>query len=335
MNLKNILIVNDSKEDKMKKISVIVPCYNEEDVIEDFYVTLTNVLQNKMSLKNYEIIFVNDGSRDYTIKKIQEFSLKDEHVAYLSFSRNFGKESAMYAGLQYSEGEFTVIMDSDLQHPPEIIVEMYKQMQTEQYDMIATRRANRGSDSALRAICGELFYKVMNRISGIDMGNNAMDFRMLNRKAKMAIMSMAEYNRFSKGIFEWIGFRTKWIEIEIPERKAGNSKWSFISLLKYSIDGCLAFSTLPLALSSFLGIMFCIIALLIIISMIIIAGIEGVSGNGYATIICTILIVGGVQLFCMGILGQYLAKAYMEIKNRPKFLLQDISSNKKEGNKIC
>lgn len=275
------------------------------------------------------MLFIDDGSKDTTAAIIKELHEKDEHVEFLSFSRNFGKESAIYAGLQFSDGDYTVIMDADLQHPPEVILQMYEEMKSGRYDMIATRRKNRSSDTKLRAVGAKMFYKVMNKISGIDMGNNAMDFRMLNNKAKNAILSMGEYNRFSKGIFEWVGFRTCWLEIEIPERKAGTSKWSFVKLFRYSLEGCMAFSTLPLALSSFIGFALCVIAVLMIIIMVVQTMITGVEGSGYATIICTILLVGGVQLFCIGILGQYLSKAYLEVKRRPKFLIQDLSEKKR------
>lgn len=310
------------------KVSIVVPCYNEEDVINEFYLTTRKVLQEDMKLNDYEILFIDDGSRDKTADIIAELNANDSHVQFLSFSRNFGKESAMYAGLQYADGEYTVIMDADLQHPPEVIVKMYSEIRTGKYDMIATRRKNRKTDTRARAFLSQSFYKVMNKISGIDMGNNAMDFRMFNTKAKNAIIAMAEYNRFSKGIFEWIGFRTCWLEIEIAERKAGDSKWSFRKLIAYSLEGCIAFSTMPLALSSFFGILFCGIALFMILIMVFQALVYGIEGSGYATIICTILLVGGIQLFCVGILGEYLSKAYLEVKHRPKFLLQNISEEK-------
>lgn len=308
-----------------EKISVIVPCFNEEDVLEAFYQETTRILIDEMQLQDFEILFVDDGSKDRTYEILKKLSEKDEHVEFLSFSRNFGKESAMYAGLKYADGEYTVIMDADLQHPPCYIAQMYKLIKTKEYDMIATRRISRGRENRFRSFCSESFYKIMNRISGINMGNNAMDYRMFNKKAREAILSMTEYNRFSKGIFEWIGFKTFWLEIEIADRKAGTSKWSFKKLLLYSLEGCTAFSTLPLALSSFMGFLFCIVAVLMILIMAIQSIIMGVEGSGYTTIICAILLVGGVQLFCIGILGQYLSKTYMEVKGRPKFLIQDMS----------
>lgn len=313
-----------------EKISIVVPCYNEEETICDFYETTKSVLEEQMQLKRYEILFVDDGSEDKTAEIIRELSIRNEQVEFLSFSRNFGKESAMYAGLKYVEGDYIVIMDADLQHPPEVIPKMYQKISTGMYDMIATRRKNRSTDTKSRAFFGRLFYKFMNKISGIDMGNNAMDFRMFNKKARNAVLAVLEYNRFSKGIFEWIGFRTYWMEIEIADRKAGVSKWSFWKLFLYSLEGCLAFSTIPLALASVLGILLWIVAVIMIIAMVIHALITGVEGSGYATIVCMILLVGGVQLFCMGILGQYVSKAYLEVKRRPKFLIQDMSDGKKE-----
>lgn len=311
-----------------KKISVIVPCYNEEAVIKDFYKEITRVLSEEVKTQNYEVIFVNDGSRDCTHQIISELSERDEHIHFVSFSRNFGKESAMYAGLEYADGDYSIIMDADLQHPPRYIPEMIEKIETGDYDMVATRRKSRGNESRLRSFCSEAFYKFINRISGIDMGNNAMDYRLFNQKAKNAIVSLAEYNRFSKGIFEWIGFRTCWLEIEIDDRVAGESKWSFRKLLAYSIEGCVAFSTLPLHLSSMFGLLFCFIAFIIIVVTVIQALVYGTTGTGYATIICLILLVGGIILFCQGILGQYIAKDYLENKKRPIYLVQESSKDK-------
>ena len=312
---------------KKNRISIIVPCYNEEDVLHEFYVQTVKVLKDNMACEDYEIIFVDDGSKDRTCEIIEEFSKQDDHVEYISFSRNFGKESAMYAGLSYADGEYTVIMDADLQHPPTYIKDMYTIMQTGDYDMVATRRKSRGNESKIRSFCSELFYKLMNQISGIDMGNNAMDFRMFNRKAKQAIVNMSEYNRFSKGIFEWIGFRTYWLEIEINDRVAGESKWSFRKLISYSIEGCIAFSTAPLLISSIMGILLCVAAFLMVIFMVIWAFIYGTSGTGFATLICVMLMIGGILLFCMGILGQYIAKDYLENKKRPIYLVQKASKD--------
>lgn len=310
------------------KISVIVPCYNEAEVLKDFYHTTKTVLDEQICGADYEILFIDDGSKDATPEIIEKLSEEDEHVKFLLFSRNFGKESAMYAGLQYASGQYMVIIDADLQHPPHIIAEMYQEIKSGKYDMIATRRKNRNTDTKVRAFFSETFYKFMNRISGINMGNNAMDFRMLNRKATDAILSMTEYNRFSKGIFEWIGFRTHWLEIEIADRKAGKSKWSFKKLVAYSLEGCIAFSTLPLSLASIIGFLFCATALILIILMVIQALTEGAAGTGYATIVCIILLVGGIQLFCIGILGQYIAKTYLESKKRPKYLIQNCNTEK-------
>lgn len=312
------------------KISIVVPCYNEEDVLQDFYKEVTRVMREITTDINYEVIFVDDGSKDKTREIIEQLSSSDSNIEYISLSRNFGKESAMYAGLEYADGDYTVIMDADLQHPPHYIIDMYRLMLTGKYDMIATRRKSRGKESKIRSFCSKAFYKFMNKISGIDMGDNAMDYRMLNRKAKNAIVNLKEYNRFSKGIFEWIGFRTHWLEIEINERMAGESKWSFKKLLAYSIEGCVAYSTLPLYLSSLFGIVFCLIAFIMIIVMIIQALAYGNTGSGFATTICLILFVGGIQLFCIGILGQYLAKDYLENKKRPIFLVQSSSKEEKE-----
>lgn len=308
-------------------VSIVVPCYNEESVIHDYYTETTEILSKEGGIEDYEIIFVDDGSTDRTREIIKDLSKADSHVEYLSFSRNFGKESAMYAGLTYAEGVYTVIMDADLQHPPKYIPNMLEEMKSGDCDMVATRRKKRGKESVARSLMSQAFYKVMNRISGIDMGDNAMDYRMLNRKAKNAIINMAEYNRFSKGIFEWIGFRTKWMEIEINERQAGESKWSFRKLFAYSLEGIIAFSTMPLHISSVLGLLFFLAAFVMIAIMVVESLLYGVPGTGYVTIICLILLTGGLQFFCIGILGQYLAKDYLENKNRPIYLVQESSKD--------
>lgn len=307
-----------------------MPCYNEEAVLHEFYKEITRTLTDEMKLLDYEVVFVDDGSKDSTAQIIEELSGKDNHIQYVSFSRNFGKESAMYAGLVYADGDYTVIMDADLQHPPKYIPQMYQIMQSNNYDMVATRRKSRGNETKFASFCSESFYKLMNKISGINMGDNAMDYRMFNKRAKQAIVNLKEYNRFSKGIFEWIGFRTYWLEIEINDRVAGESKWSFKKLLAYAIEGCVAYSTLPLHLSSLLGILFCLIAFAMIVIMVIQAIAFGGTGSGYATIICLILLIGGIQLFCIGILGQYLAKDYLENKKRPIYLVQKSSKEEKE-----
>lgn len=310
---------------KTEKISVVVPCYNEEDVLLDFYKEISHVLSDKVDCSDYEVVFIDDGSSDRTCDIVKNFAKNDSHIEYVSLSKNFGKESAMYAGLKYADGDYTVIMDADLQHPPKYIPEMFKEIKTGKYDMIATRRKNRGNEPKFRTICSETFYKLMNTISGIDLRNNAMDYRMLNKTSKDAIINLTEYNRFSKGIFEWIGFRTHWLEIDINDRIAGESKWSFRKLFAYSVEGCVAYSTMPLHLSSLLGLVFCAIAFIMIIVMVVQALAFGISGTGFATIICLLLLIGGLQLFCLGILGEYLAKDYLENKKRPIFLVQDTS----------
>lgn len=319
--------MNNKEINAEDKISVVVPCYNEEDVLLEFYNTISMIFQDEMKYHNYEVVFVDDGSKDQTGIILEKLSEKDRHIHFVSLSRNFGKESAMYAGLQYADGKYTVIMDADLQHPPRYIPQMYKVIKEHNYDMVATRRKKRGNESKFSSFCSESFYRVMNKISGVNMGDNAMDFRMLNLKAKNAIVNLKEYNRFSKGIFEWVGFRTYWLEIEIDDRAAGESKWSFAKLLSYAIEGCVAYSTLPLHLSSLLGIFFCLLAFVMIVIMVIQAIVTGSFGSGYATIICVMLLIGGVQLLCLGILGQYLAKDYLENKKRPIYLVQKSSKD--------
>jgi len=307
------------------KISIVVPCYNEEEVVDSFYKEINRVFSDEMKGTHYEIIFVDDGSSDNTFQKIKRIRELDEKVHYVSLSRNFGKESAMYAGLQYADGDYTVIMDADLQHPPKYIPIMYATIKRTNVDMIATRRKQRSNEPRLASFFANTFYRVMNTISGINMGNNAMDYRMLNKRSKDAIVGLREYNRFSKGIFEWIGFKTIWLEIDVNMRVGGVSKWSFTKLLKYAIEGCVAYSTLPLSIASVVGLLFCIIAFGMIVVMVFQSMIWGIKGTGYATIICLMLIIGGIQLFCLGILGQYLAKDYLENKKRPIYLVQESS----------
>ena len=313
----------------MEKISVIVPCFNEEDSLPFFYEEI-NKVSNEMNEVSFEFLFVDDGSKDRTLSILKEYAFKDERVKYISFSRNFGKEAAIYAGLKNSCGDYVVIMDADLQDPPSLLPEMYQAVSEEGYDSAATRRVSRKGEPPVRSFFARLFYKIMNRISDADIMDGARDYRLMNRKMVDAILSMCEYNRFSKGIFGWIGFDTKWIEYENVERVAGETKWSFWKLFKYSIEGITAFSIEPLQIASVFGVLFSFIALIMIIVIIVRTLIFGDPTSGWPSLVCIIMLIGGIQLLCIGILGQYLAKTYLETKNRPIYISKDTNINKKQ-----
>ena len=313
----------------MKKISVIVPCFNEEDSLPFFYEEI-NKVSNEMIEVSFEFLFVDDGSKDRTLSILKEYAFKDERVKYISFSRNFGKEAAIYAGLKNSCGDYVVIMDADLQDPPSLLPKMYQAVSEEGYDSAATRRVSRKGEPPVRSFFARLFYKIMNRISDADIMDGARDYRLMNRKMVDAILSMCEYNRFSKGIFGWIGFDTKWIEYENVERVAGETKWSFWKLFKYSIEGITAFSIEPLQIASVFGVLFSFIALIMIIVIIVRTLIFGDPTSGWPSLVCIIMLIGGIQLLCIGILGQYLAKTYLETKNRPIYISKETNINKKQ-----
>ena len=305
-----------------EKISVIVPCYNEEEAIPFFYRKIAMVTED-MSDYDFEIIFVNDGSYDSTIDVIHKLADEDTRVKYLDFSRNFGKEAAIYAGLSHATGDYGVIMDADLQDPPELLPEMMNYIKNEGYDSVATRRVTRKGEPAVRSFFARRFYHLINKLSKTEIVDGARDYRLMNRKFIDAILELSEYNRFSKGLFGWVGFKTKWIEFENVNRIAGETKWSFWKLLLYSIEGIIGFSTLPLAVSAFLGILFCIVAFIFIIVIIVRTLVFGDPTSGWPSLACIILLVSGVQLFCMGILGAYLSKTYLEVKNRPIYICKD------------
>lgn len=304
----------------MEKISIIVPCYYEEKTLPFFYEKFQKIAK-KMSNINFELIFIDDGSKDNTLNLMKKYSNEDLRVKYISLSRNFGKESALYAGLQYSTGDYVAVMDADLQDPPELLEEMYKSLVNEKYDCIATRRVDRKGEPPIRSFFARCFYKIINKISNTDIVDGARDYRLMKRKVVNAILSIKEYNRFSKGIFGWVGFNTKWIEYENIERVAGDTKWSFWKLFKYSIEGIVAFSTVPLLISSVIGVLFFILSFVMICFIILRTLLFGDPVAGWPSMICVIFFVGGLQLFCTGILGQYLAKAYIETKNRPIYII--------------
>ena len=307
----------------MKKLlSVVVPCFNEEAALPFFYKEICLYLKKLKNL-NYELIFVDDGSNDNTINIIKEYSKLDKKVRFISFSRNFGKEAAMLAGLEYSKGDYVTLMDADLQDPPNLLFEMYESIVNEGYDVVATRRINRKGEPKIRSFFARKFYRIINRMSKIEMVDGARDFRLMKRKVVDAIISMKEYNRYSKGIFSFVGFKTKWIEFENTERVAGKTKWSFFKLFKYAIEGIVGFSTFPLVLSALLGLLFCLLSFITIMVIVIKTLFYGDPVSGWPSTICIIFFIGGVQLFVMGIIGQYLAKTYLETKNRPIYLVRE------------
>lgn len=310
----------------MKLLSIVVPCYNEQEVLPLFYDKITEVMAGMKSEHpelDYEVVFINDGSKDKTLEGLRKYARMDERIRYISFSRNFGKEAGMFAGLEASKGDYIVVMDADLQHPPELLPEMYRYVSSGEYDCAATRRVDRDGESKVRSWFARKFYQIMNKISQTEIVDGAQDYRFMTRQMVDAILSMREYNRFSKGIFSWVGFRTKYIEIKNVERAAGTTAWSFWGLFKYSLEGIVAFSTAPLAIASLLGIISCAIAVIMAIVTVIQKLAFGNPTSGYPTIVCLILLFGGLQLFTTGILGQYLAKTYMECKNRPIYLIQE------------
>ena len=316
-----------------KLISIIVPCYNEEKTISLFMDEIAKV-ENQMKSEsnvNFEYIFIDDGSKDATASILKDFSEKKDNFNYIILSRNFGKEGALYAGLTASKGDFVVVMDVDLQDPPYLLKEMYSSIISGEYDCVATRRTDRKGEPPIRSFFARMFYKLINKISSTEIVDGARDYRLMTRDMVDAILSMSEYNRFSKGIFGWVGFRTKWLEYANTERVAGETKWSFWKLFLYSLDGIVAFSTAPLAIASVMGLIFCIIAFFMILVIIAKTLIYGDPVAGYPSLVCIIFLIAGVQLFCLGVQGQYIAKTYLETKKRPIYLVRESNILNKEG----
>ncbi len=307
----------------MSLLSVIVPCYNEEENVADFY---TELMKNKAFFEEksleIEILYIDDGSRDKTVENVKKLKEQDERIRLISFSRNFGKESAMFAGLEKAKGDYVVIMDVDLQDPPSLLPEMFSYLD-EGYDSVATRRVSRKGEPPIRSFFARCFYKLMKKISQTEIMDGARDYRLMTRQMVDAILQMREYHRFTKGIYGWVGFKTKWIEFENVERMKGETKWNFWKLLLYSFEGITAFSTAPLMFASFMGVIFCVLAFALIIFTIVRKLIFGDPVSGWPSLVCIISLVSGVQLFCLGIVGQYLAKTYMEVKNRPIYLVKE------------
>lgn len=314
-----------------KTISLIIPCYNEEESIGILYDELDRV-SKLMKDYSFEMLFVNDGSKDDTLGKMRELAKKDDRVIYLSFSRNFGKESAMYAGLSSAKGEYIAVMDADMQDPPELLPEMVSYLETGEYDSVATRRVSRKGEPIIRSFFARQFYRIMNRISDADVADGARDFRIMNREMADAVISLCERNRFSKGIFGWVGFKTKWLPYENRQRVAGETKWNFWGLFKYSLDGFVNFSQAPLSIASYIGLFFTFVAFLAIIFIMVRKFVWGDSVSGWPSLVCIITFIGGVQLFCLGIIGQYISKMYLEIKARPHYIIKE--TNDEEIKKV-
>ena len=309
-------------------LSLIVPCYNEQEALPVFYRETAKVLASMDC--DCELLLINDGSRDNTLAVMKELAAADPRVLYFSFSRNFGKEAAMYAGFCNARGDYIAVMDADLQDPPSLLPEMLRILQSGQYDSVATRRADRAGEPPVRSWFARRFYSLINRISDADIVDGARDFRLMTREMKDAILSMSEYNRFSKGIFGWVGFKTCWLPFENVERVAGQTKWSFWGLMKYAIDGIISFSQAPLDIASWFGFLMTGIAFLMLIFIVLRRLIFGDPVAGWASTICVIIFIGGLQLFCLGIIGQYLAKTYMEVKNRPHFIISETNAGHAE-----
>ena len=314
------------------KVSIVVPMYNEQESLGILYQELNRVTD---TIKDYEFeyLFVNDGSKDNTLQEIQKLAAADKRVHYVSFSRNFGKEAALYAGLSNADGDYIATMDADLQDPPSLLPQMLAMIESQDCDNVATRRVNRKGEPPIRSFFARCFYKLMRRLSNIDIADGARDYRLMSRAMVDSILSVSEYNRFSKGIFAWVGYDTKWLEFENVERSAGETKWSFWKLVRYSIDGIINFSNTPLQISSYLGMILTIVSFIAIIVEVIRALVFGDPVAGWPSLVCIITFIGGIELFCMGIMGQYIAKTYMEVKRRPHYIIKESNcKNAKRNN---
>ena len=305
----------------MEKCTIVVPCYNEEEAIPLFYEAVNEAVKD-VNLE-FEYLFVNDGSKDKTLEVMRELAAKDDKVHYISFSRNFGKEAAMYAGMKESTGDYVVIMDVDLQDPPELIPTMYESVLNEGYDCVATRRVDRKGEPPIRSMFANIFYAIMHIIAKVDMVPGARDYRFMKRNMVDSIVSMGEYNRFSKGIFGWVGFETKWVPFENRKRVAGRTKWSFFKLFQYSLEGIVAFSTAPLVWSSIIGMLFCLVSFAALIFLFVRALVFGDPVSGWPSLACMITLSAGIQLFCFGIMGMYMSKTYLEVKGRPIYIVKE------------
>lgn len=314
-----------------KLISIVVPCYNEEQTLTILYKELNNITE-QMSDYDFEYLFVNDGSKDKTLAMIKELAMQDARVRYVSFSRNFGKEAAMLAGLKNAKGDMVATMDADMQDPPALLPELVGYVESGEYDNAATRRVSRKGEPVIRSLFARTFYKLMRRMTDINIVDGARDYRVMNRAMVDSIISLEEYNRFSKGIFAWVGYETKWVEFENVERSAGETKWSFWKLFKYSIEGIISFSNTPINLASYMGITLTMLSALALIFIVVRALIFGDEVQGWPSLACIITFLGGVQLFVIGIMGQYISKTYMEVKKRPHYIIKDTNCEDAQRN---
>lgn len=315
----------------MEKISIIVPCYNEEEALPLFYKEINKVSETMD--EEFEFIFVNDGSKDKTLEVIKNLSTLDKRCKYINFSRNFGKESAMYAGLELSTGDYITLMDADLQDPPSLLPKMLKLIKEEGYDSVGTRRVTRKGEPPIRSFFARMFYKIINKMSKVEMVDGARDYRLMTRQMTDAIINLKEYNRYSKGLFSFVGFNTKWLEYENVQRVAGETKWSFWKLFLYAIDGIVAFTTAPLTIAAIMGLIFCLIAFIMIIVIIVKTIAFGDPTSGWPSLACIIFLVSGVQLFALGIIGQYLSKTYLETKKRPIYIIKETNISERNNKK--
>lgn len=313
----------------MKKLTVIIPCFNEEEALPIYYREMSKVME-EMPEVDTELLFIDDGSTDRTLSVMKDLHILDKRCKYLSFSRNFGKEAAIYAGLKNAAGDYVAVMDVDLQDPPDMLPKMYKILEEEGYDSVATKRSTRTGEPRIRSFLSRSFYKFINKISKTEIVNGARDYRLMKRNMVDAVLNMSEYNRFSKGIFEWVGFRTKWLEFENVERSAGKTKWSLKKLFFYSMEGITGFSVAPLSLASIMGVLFCLLSFITIGFIVMRTLIWGDPVSGWPSLVCILFFVGGIQLLCTGIVGQYLSKTYLETKHRPIYILKESSEGELE-----
>lgn len=309
-----------------KLVSITIPCYNEEEALDVIYPAIVEAMEPVEQFE-FELLLVNDGSQDGTLAKMKSLAERDERVKYYSFSRNFGKEAAIYAGLSNAKGDYVVMMDADMQDPPALLPEMIAMLETGEYDCVATRRVTRTGESAIRSFGARMFYKISRKMTNIDIADGARDYQMMTRQMVDSVLSLTEYNRFSKGIFEWVGYRKTWLEFENVERAAGETKWSFWKLVLYSLEGIINFSSFPLTVSSYIGMFMTVISFLAIIFIIVRKLVFGDPVDGWASTVCIVTFVGGIQLFCIGIMGQYMAKMYSEVKNRPRYIIQETNGD--------
>ena len=316
----------------MDRMTIIVPCYNEQETLEDYYQAISRVREQLLNMDcRLEILLVDDGSSDETLARMKELSRNNGWIRYLSFTRNFGKEAAIYAGLTHARGEYVSLMDVDLQDPPALIPQMLDILRNSDCDCVATRRVDRKGEPVIRSFFARAFYRLMRHISDVEIVDGARDFRLMTRRYVDSLLELKEYNRFSKGLFGWVGYKTRWLEYENIERTKGETKWSFFKLLMYSIDGIVAFSTMPVRIAAWIGLLFCSLAFIFILVIVARTLMFGDPVAGWPSTLCVILLLSGIQLFCLGLLGEYLSKTYLEVKKRPIYLCRETNLEEEDG----